>query len=241
MNNYRVRQIKQDELSVVYELYKLGFDDKCPNLPFKYGIINTETCYVLLLNNSIIGMVVTIPCYFNEEKGHQIHALTIKNEFRGEKLGLLLLGEVLNYRKFIGDKFSILVPSNERLYNYYSKLGYKDIVTMGKVLAPNDKIVYTGGLVKYNDDFKTYCLQSAKLNNCYTQIDPCMICAEKEANLDTLSIIDCYPDMSGNIVNSLNYKIKIYLPDNHGNRRFGMAKSFDNKKRYGILPWLTNK
>lgn len=241
MNNYKVRSIKKDELSLVSELYKLGFNDKCPYLPFEYKIINTESRYVLLLNNTIIGMVVTIPCYYNKEKGHQIYALTIKNEFRGEKLGLLLLGEVLNYRKFIGDKFSILVPSNERLYNYYSKLGYKTISATSKVLAANDKIIFTGGLIKYNDDFKAYCLQSAKLNDCYTQIDPCMMCAAKDNNSDTLLINDCCPDISGNIANSLNHRIKIYLPDNNGKEKFGMVKNYDNKNRNGVFPWLTNK
>lgn len=241
MNNYRVRPIKQNELSEVYELYKLGFADKCPYLPFEYGIINTETCYVLLLNDSIVGMVVTIPCNFNEEKGHQIHALTIRTNYRGEKLGLLLLDGVLRLRQTKGDKFSILVPAEERLYNYYSKLGYKTILATSKVLAANDKIIFTGGLIKYNDDFKAYCLQSAKLNDCYTQIDPCMMCAAKDNNSDTLLISDCFPDISGNIVNSLNHRIKIYLPDNNGKEKFGMVKNYDNKNRNGVFPWLTNK
>lgn len=241
MKDYNVRKVKPNELSLVHKLYKSGFDDKSADLPFEHKIIDAESCYVLMHINDIIGIIVAIPCNYDGEKGHQAHALTVDIKYRGKHLGLYLLSEMIKDRQLAGDKFSIMLPAYDSLYDYYSKLGYKAISARNQIISKNENIRYKGSLVEYSDSFKRYCLQSAEFNGSYIQKESCIICATKSNESDILSVFDCYPDKFGNIIYTLNHKSKIYLPDNNGIEKFGMIKNLDNKTRPGIFPWLTNK
>lgn len=241
MKYYSVRKAKQNELYLIHKLYKMGFDDKCANLPFEYKIINTESCYVLMYLNNIIGIIIAIPCNYKGEKGHQAHALTIDYRYRGKHLGLYLFNEMIKDRQSIGDKFSIMLPANYGLYDYYSNLGYTAITAKSKIISYDEKVKYTGDLLIYSEKFMEYCLESARLNNGIVQEKPCIICATKTVDSNVMVVYDCYPDVQGNIHYKLDNKSKIYIPDENGDEVFGMIRNFDNKTRHGIFPWLTNK
>lgn len=241
MYKYVVRKPKHNELPLILSLYKSGFVDECPDVPFKYNVISEETSYVLLHENKIIGMIVFIPCYYKGEKGHQAHALTIDKDYRGKHLGLYLFDEMIKERQLAGDKFSIMLPAYFGLYDYYSNLGYKAITAKSKIVSYGENIKYTGDLVIYSDKYKEYCLESAKLNSGIVQENPCIICSTKSVDSEIMIAYDCYPDVQGNIHYKLDNKSRIYIPDKNGNEVFGMIKNFDNKTRHGIFPWLTNK
>lgn len=241
MKDYIVRKMKIDELSLVKKLYQLGFDDESANLPFEYRIIDNESCYVLQNGANIIGMIVAIPCSYKGEKGHQAYALTIDAKFRGKHLGVYLLDEMVKNRKAAGDKFSIMLPAYDGLYDYYSTLGYNAIAATSKIISQNENLICNNDLVEYTDNFKKYCLQSAICNGSYIQKDPCIICTSYDAESGIHTIFDCYPDIYGSIIYKLSFKSKIYLPDNNGKEKFGMIKNLDKTNRNGIFPWLTNK
>lgn len=145
------------------------------------------------------------------------------------------------FRNRYGDKFSIMLPAYDNLYDYYSKLGYNAIAATSKIISQNENIICNNDLVEYADNFKKYCLQSAICNGSYIQKAPCIICTTYDVDSEIYTIFDCYPDICGNIIYTLKFKSKIYLPDNNGKEKFGMIKNLDKTNRNGIFPWLTNK
>lgn len=234
----QVRRANKGDLKEVYKLYCDGFKDFKPSLPFEDKIINDETCYVLIYNAKIIGMIVAIPCWYNGVKGNQPHALTIAKEHRGNHLGLFFFNEMLKDRCSMGDRFSVMLPAYDFLYEYYSKLGFESIKANSIIIDRNSFIKYDGEVVKYEDRFKSFCFNSAIANGDYVQSNPCLICGCKSKDNNYIKVTDCLPDDSG-IIKSL-VKSKIYLPNENGNEKYGMIINYDGQVRQGIFPWLTN-
>ena len=205
----QVRRANKGDLKEVYKLYCDGFNDGAPSLPFSEKIINDETCYVLILNNKVIGMLVAIPCWYNDIKGNQPHALTIAKEYRGKHFGLYFFKEMLKDRYSVGDKFSVMLPAYDYLYSYYSKLGFEPIQAISKIVDMDSIIKYDGEILKYEDKFKYFCCKSAIANGDYVQSNPFFIVVQKSKDNNYIRVTDCLPDDLG-VIKPL-VKSKIYL------------------------------
>lgn len=92
-------------------------------------LLESSIQFTLWDNINLIGLS---PCYFNniEEKVGYISSLTIKKDFRGQKLGSKLINQISEYARENG--FNIIMVKihylNEKSHQFYQKNGFTDFI-----------------------------------------------------------------------------------------------------------------
>lgn len=90
--------------------------------------LDDKLCYLLYLNNSIIGYLIGDYRTFPDNRyGFYVSYLYIAKKYRKHGLGKMLMNKIINKCRNQGTKFIILTcdTNDTNIVNFYNKLGFK--------------------------------------------------------------------------------------------------------------------
>lgn len=126
----------------IIENMKIGFDESESCVRFFFdNKVDLNNCIVCIENNKIISSLHIIPTKIYGESGlipvDYIYAATTLPEYRlkGYMSRLIEASNQISYLR--GNRASILIPANEKLFEFYNKLGYKSFYKYKKVIISN--------------------------------------------------------------------------------------------------------
>lgn len=123
-------------------------------------IFSADECFCARLGGEIAAMLFLIPCEVCNKKAHYVYAACTAPGYRKNGVMGKLLQFALQSAEKKGDSFSVLLPANEKLYDYYGKFGYlsaakicRKYVAFGEK-TPLSKKASAGLTVNYSVDFR---------------------------------------------------------------------------------------
>ena len=130
---------KKEDKDEIIALWQEAFLEKREDIePF---VDEYFECFVLLKSNeTVCSMLSMIPVFINDEKGRYIYAVATKKEYQNRGYSSKLLEYVNEYINMNNEKFSVLVPASDSLFDFYEKRGYNTINCIEKNIISCDKI-----------------------------------------------------------------------------------------------------
>ncbi len=115
----------------IKKLWKDTFGDSDESVD---KFLNEYIACVLLYKEGkkLLGMLSMLPVKAEEKKGRYIYAVATDRLVRGRGISTALLEFVNKYIKENGEFFSVLVPAEESLFDFYKKRGYSTISCIKK-------------------------------------------------------------------------------------------------------------
>lgn len=159
---------KKDDKDEILDLWQEAFLEKREDIePF----VDEYFEYFVLLksNETVCSMLSMMPVFINDEKGRYIYAVATKKEYQNRGYSSRLLEYVNEYININNEKFSVLVPANDSLFDFYKKRGYNTISCVEKNSIMCEKIAENDYEIKTIDEKEYYQKRSEKLKN-YTLI-----------------------------------------------------------------------
>lgn len=92
-------------------------------------------------NDKVVSALYLIDTALNGHKAHYLCGASTKSDYRKKGIMAKLIDFALEAAKHDGDIFSVLMPANLSLYNYYAKLGYKAECFVGKKFYSRDELL----------------------------------------------------------------------------------------------------
>lgn len=159
---------KKEDKDEIIALWQEAFLEKREDIePF----VDEYFEYFVLLkrNETVCSMLSMIPVFINDEKGRYIYAVATKKEYQNRGYSSKLLEYVNEYININNEKFSVLVPASDSLFDFYEKRGYNTINCIEKNSITCDKIEENDYEIKTIDEKEYYSKRCDKLEN-YTLI-----------------------------------------------------------------------
>lgn len=253
-----IKYIKSD-FSNTTELKKLWlecFDDtaEAVNLFFE-RLYNEMSVYCAFDDESIVSAVYLIKGRLNGFKAHYLCGASTKSEYRSRGIMSGLIEYVLAYEEKNGCVYSILMPADDKLYDFYSRLGYvpqccvkrqsyrrQELTGFADVRSKNAETNYEQlqrSCLKSNyfewsdiciefakDYYKLYGVKIIDENACFAMLE--------EKNNSSAVFYAVYDDLSQLAELLLKYsaserfEIISRAEDGFNNEKYGMIKSLDN-------------
>ena len=94
--------------------------------------------YVAVLGDEAVAAVYLIVCSLNGERGHYMCGVATDERFRSRGIMRGLIGFALDRARHLGERFSLLFPSGDSLYDYYARLGYREGCTARCVIVERE-------------------------------------------------------------------------------------------------------
>ncbi len=116
---------ESDVISIT-ELWKEAFGDEYEDIK-RYLDIYLKYVLVYRENGKVMGMLSLLPVEKNGDKGRYIYAVATFKECRGKGISTKLLDYTKQFIKSANEKFCILVPASESLFEFYKKRGFKTV------------------------------------------------------------------------------------------------------------------
>jgi ribosomal protein S18 acetylase RimI-like enzyme len=91
--------------------------------------------HALWEENRAISALYWFDCVLNDQKIAYIYAVATDEKHRGRGLATRLMGETHGILRENGYAGAILVPSEEKLFGFYEKLGYRTATAVGEFTA----------------------------------------------------------------------------------------------------------
>ena len=88
----------------------------------------TENMLVYAENDEVLGMATMLPVFCENAKGRYIYAVATRKDMRGKGICNSVMKAVDDFIIRKNEKFAILVPAGESLFEFYGKMGYSQIV-----------------------------------------------------------------------------------------------------------------
>lgn len=143
----------------LYELWKLAFEenDLFTSLFFE-NAYQSENCIVAEENNILVSALHMLPSQIvigsnRTEKAQYIYGAATLKEFRGQGIMKMLLEYADEYGRKHGEKYSILMPANDNLFEFYKKCGYTKFYKIKEIILKRDelnKFCATKYSIRYN-------------------------------------------------------------------------------------------
>lgn len=92
-------------------------------------------------NDKAVSALYLIDTALNGYKAHYLCGASTKSDYRKKGIMAKLIDFALQSAKQDGDIFSVLMPANLSLYNYYAKFEYKAECSVGKKLYIRDELL----------------------------------------------------------------------------------------------------
>lgn len=117
---------RKEDTEQIKRLWKKAFEDTDEeiNIFLKYYL---DCIIVYKEDRRIQGMLSLLPLTLSDEKGGYIYAAVTEPEHRGRGINSHLLEYAYKHIKKNGGKFLVLVPADEKLFEYYRKRKYTDL------------------------------------------------------------------------------------------------------------------
>lgn len=130
---FEIKELSVLEISDFFKAHDNDYFEKLSDRvninEYSEKLLESSIQFTLWDNVNLIGLS---PCYFNnvEEKVGYISSLTIKEGFRGRKLGSKLIARISEYAKEHG--FNVVMVKihylNEMSHQFYKKNGFTDFI-----------------------------------------------------------------------------------------------------------------
>ena len=117
---------KKSEFNQIIDLFNRCFkgEEQFAELFFD-NFYKCEDTIVYKINDKIVGMVQMMPYEVNSGKATYIYGACTDENFRKQGIMEQLLERSFEISKTRGHKFSILIPGEEWLFDFYKKYGYE--------------------------------------------------------------------------------------------------------------------
>lgn len=83
-----------------------------------------EYIFVAEIDAHAVSMAAAIPVTFGDASGRYVYAVATKKEYRGQGLSSKILEFLKDYIEKADEKFLVLVPAEESLFEFYEKRGF---------------------------------------------------------------------------------------------------------------------
>lgn len=249
---------EKNDISQLKTLWLLCFDDtkEAVNLFFDENDCHMRT-YCARDNETVVSALYLLDADLNGQKAHYLCGASTKSDYRRKGIMGKLINFALESAMQDGDKFSVLMPANSDLYEYYSKFGYrsecfaeKRIYLRDELLSFDDccseedydfetmqKISFKDNFLLWNNDFKKFACDYYKLygtnvictNNCFALFEEENDCAEV-----FYAVYSNRGVLAKNLLKKSNARQFIVwdkAKDNSNKERYGMIKSLDNNMK----------
>lgn len=135
----------EDNLNEIKNIWKTCFLEPINNAEFFLSRnFTTTNCAVCCIDNKIVSMLFLLDIQLYTEFGLQnanyIYAAATLPEFRKQGLMGKLLDFSNNESLKRGNIYSILLPANSKLYNFYEKYGYKKFFKINNLKISQEEI-----------------------------------------------------------------------------------------------------
>jgi len=130
---FEIKELSVLEISDFFKIHDNDYFEKLSDRvninDYSEKLLESSIQFTLWDNVNLIGLS---PCYFNnvKEKVGYISSLTIKEGFRGRKLGSKLISRISEYAKENG--FNVVMVKihylNEKSHQFYKKNGFTDFI-----------------------------------------------------------------------------------------------------------------
>ena len=123
MINYR--KIRNDDLPLLLELWLSSFEEKteAAELFFERNLSYTHG-YLAADGENIAAALYLVDCRLCGKPAHYLCGAATKSSFRRRGIMTELIEFALSDASARGDTYSVLLPANRGLYDYYGKRGY---------------------------------------------------------------------------------------------------------------------
>lgn len=124
--NIEIKAPKHGDREALRSLWKEAFGDSDDFLDlFERAAYSPDRARALFLDGSLSAALYWFDCECEGEKIAYLYAIATAKSQRGRGLCRSLMEETHSHLKGLGYAATILVPSNESLFGFYEKLGYK--------------------------------------------------------------------------------------------------------------------
>lgn len=127
-----IRFAKNGDLARLKEIWKLCFGDSDQDIDFYYANRYQEDETLLLLQQGeIAAMLTMLPIRVNTVAGRSVnstmlYAIATHPQYQRRGYAAQLIEAACHYSSQKGNTFSVLVPAEKRLFDYYRNQGFQD-------------------------------------------------------------------------------------------------------------------
>lgn len=115
-------------------------------------------------DKKIVSALYLVDTVLNGDKAHYLCGASTKPDYRKRGIMAGLIDFALEAAKQDGDKFSVLMPANLSLYEYYAGFGYKTECSVTKrMYSRNELLAFCDCSAEYNCNFEQ--LQTVSFKN----------------------------------------------------------------------------
>lgn len=130
----RIDSPKAKEIPQLWNLWQEAFGDDASFIAsFQKTAFSQERCRCAFIADTLASMLFWFDCSCRGEKIAYLYAIATKKSHRGQGLCKALMNDTHNYLKKSGYSGAILVPGEQELFHFYSRLGYHSSTTIGEL------------------------------------------------------------------------------------------------------------
>lgn len=205
-------------------------------------------------NDKIVAALYLLNAELNGYKAHYLCGASTKADYRSKGIMKKLIEYALETARQDGDKFSLLMPANESLYDYYARFGYSAECSVSKKLYSRDELLNFDGygtkteydfeqlqrhyfkdnFLLWNNSFKNFVCEYYRIygtnvictKNCFAIFEEDGGCAEV-----FYAVCDNESELAKILLENSsaeNFMIFSKAKDNSDKEIYGMIKSLDN-------------
>lgn len=117
-----------DDKKSIIALWKDVFGDTEEEILFFLDYCKNYSCLGYFEDNKLVSMLFLVDCEYCTKKGKYVYAVSTYEQYRKRGFSSALI----EYSKGLSD-FLWLIPANDRLFEFYGKLGFKTKLFSDKV------------------------------------------------------------------------------------------------------------
>lgn len=135
-----------NDIKQLQKIWQIAFGDDQKALDrFFTHLFVPENTVVYRENNKAVSVVYMLPCKQSDGKnGLYIYAVATDPEFKGHGIASKLIDKANYVAKKRGFGFTVLVPGEEWLFDFYRKNGYNKTINLKKVTLLKEDIIKIG-------------------------------------------------------------------------------------------------
>lgn len=129
-------EIGTPSMEEMKKIWQQTFGDSQQYTDLVYRLFyDTENCLGAYHNGKLVSVLTAVPYTFGNKKGNTVTGLYLCGlatdpEYRGHGIMQQLISEIENRARLNGNRFTLLIPADNHLRNYYAKLGYQTLMNI---------------------------------------------------------------------------------------------------------------
>lgn len=95
---------------------------------FLHNMSYSKNMLIYTKDDDVLGMASMLPVFCGENAGRYIYAVATRRAHRGKGVCRSIMQAVDEFIKMNNEKFAVLVPASQSLFEFYGKMGYNQII-----------------------------------------------------------------------------------------------------------------